>query len=246
VIEGQPRVSQTAVDESVPADPALEDLLKPYTAKVRALETVIGRLEGDLKKSGAGAGSLGNFVTDGMRVYSSRKLGQPVTLAIVNSGGLRKNTFAQGEIRASDIFELLPFENALISMDMDGEHLLKLLEVVVADKDAQSGARLTYEINAEKQPRLVRAKLVDDKGVESAIDPGKTYKVITIDYLLKLQSGRYKILQDVKNIQPLGATIRDAMMEYVKAETQAGRPLKAKLDGRFFNPSGDAESEDPK
>ena len=98
-------------------------MLKPYSGKVRALNVVIGKLDGELRKSGVGAGSLGNFVTDGIRSQASAKLGKPVLLAVTNSGGLRKNTIAAGELRASDIFELMPFENALIQVDLTGEDL---------------------------------------------------------------------------------------------------------------------------
>jgi 2',3'-cyclic-nucleotide 2'-phosphodiesterase (5'-nucleotidase family) len=130
-------------------------MLKPYSGKVRALNVVIGKLDGELRKGSVGAGSLGNFVTDGIRSQASAKLGKPVLLAITNSGGLRKNTIAPGDLRAADIFELLPFENALTEVDLTGEQLLKLLNVVVSSGDALSGARITYRMNANKRPEMI-------------------------------------------------------------------------------------------
>jgi 2',3'-cyclic-nucleotide 2'-phosphodiesterase (5'-nucleotidase family) len=230
---GERRVSETLVDSSIPDDPALEKMLAPYSTKVRALEVVIGKLEVELKKGPVGAGNLGNFVTDGMRAHSSAKLGKPVLLAITNSGGLRKNTIATGDLKAADIFELLPFENALAEIDLTGEQLLKLLSVVVSGGDALSGARIKYRVNANNRPELVSAHLLDGQGLETEIDPKAIYSIVTIDYLLKLGSGRYSILQEGKNVRPLGVTIRDALMDYVKAETAAGRPIKAALDDRF-------------
>ncbi len=41
----------------------------------------------------------------------------------MNGGGLRKNDIAAGELRASDIFELLPFENALVALEVTGAQL---------------------------------------------------------------------------------------------------------------------------
>ncbi len=73
------------------------------------------------------------------------------------------------------------------------------------------------------------------------IDPKATYSIATIDYLLKLGSGRYSILQEAKNVRPLGVSIRDALMDYVKAETVAGRPIKAALDDRFVLSGPDAQ-----
>jgi len=235
------RVSEVLVDAGIPDDPALEKMLAPYGAKVRALEVVIGKLETELKKGPVGGGNLGNFVADGMRVQSSTKLGKPVLLAVTNSGGLRKNTIAPGDLRAADIFELLPFENALAEVDLTGEQLLKLLNVVVSAGDALSGARIKYRMNADNRPELVSARLLDSQGREVEIDPKATYSVVTIDYLLKLGSGRYLILQEGKNVRPLGVTIRDALMDYVKAETAAGRPIKAALDDRFVQIGSEAQ-----
>lgn len=228
------RTGQTIVDAKLPDDAAVERMLEPYSGKVRALNVVIGKLDGELRKSGIGAGSLGNFVTDGIRSQASAKLGKPVLLAITNSGGLRKNTIAAGELRASDIFELMPFENALVQVDLRGEDLLKLLAVILDSRDAQSGAKLQYRMNGEKA-ELVGAKFIDSQGQETEIDPNATYSLITIDYLVNLASGRYSILQRGKNTTPLGITLRDALMNYVKAETAAGRPIRATLDNRFVN-----------
>ena len=228
------RTGKTIVDAKTPDDAAVERMLKPYSGKVRALNVVIGKLDGELRKGGVGAGSLGNFVTDGIRSQASAKLGKPVLLAVTNSGGLRKNTIAAGELRASDIFELMPFENALVQVDLRGEDLLKLLAVILESRDAQSGAKIQYRMTADKA-ELVSAKFVDKQGKETGIDPQGTYSIITIDYLLNLASGRYSILQRGKNPTPLGLTLRDALMNYVKAETAAGRQIQATLDTRFVN-----------
>ncbi|HET9789002.1 MAG TPA: 5'-nucleotidase, partial [Pyrinomonadaceae bacterium] len=201
--------------------------------KVRALEIVIGKLDGDLKKTSVGGGNLGNFVTDGIRIQSSAKVGKPVLLAVTNSGGLRKNTIAAGDLRVADIFELLPFENALVKIDLTGEELLKLLGVVVSSGDAWSGARINIRMNEQKRPEMVSARLLNANGGEMEIDPKATYSLVTIDYLMKLGGGRYSILQSAKNVTPLGVTLRDALMDYVKNETAAGRQIRAALDDRF-------------
>ena len=237
------RTGQTIVDAKLPDDAAVERMLKPYSGKVRALNVVIGKLDGELRKGGVGAGSLGNFVTDGIRSQASAKLGKPVLLAVTNSGGLRKNTIAAGELRASDIFELMPFENALVEVELKGEDLLKLLGVILDSRDAQSGAQLQYRMNGEKA-ELVGARFIDSQGQETEIDPNATYTLITIDYLVNLASGRYSILQRGKKATPLGITLRDALMNYVKAETAAGRPIRAMLDKRFVNVNPEGQPND--
>jgi 2',3'-cyclic-nucleotide 2'-phosphodiesterase (5'-nucleotidase family) len=225
------RVIETPVDSSIPNDPAVDKMLGPYSPKVRELEVVIGKLKGELKKGGTGAGSLGNFITDGMRYQASLKTGKPVTLALMNGGGIRRNAIGEGELMARDIFELLPFENALITVDLTGEQLTKLLKMIVAGREAQAGARIVYKTNADKTSELLSAKLREG-GAEKDIDPSATYTIVTIDYLYRV-GGRYEVLHQGKNMKELGITLRDAILNYVRSETAAGRDIKPTLDGRF-------------
>jgi 2',3'-cyclic-nucleotide 2'-phosphodiesterase (5'-nucleotidase family) len=238
------RVTETAIDASIPDDPRVDKMLAVYGPKVRELEVVLGKLKGELKKSGTGSGSLGNFVTDGMRAQASLKAGKPVTLALMNAGGMRRNAIGEGDLKARDIFELLPFENALVTVDLTGEQLTKLLQMIVAAHEAQSGARIVYKTNADKSSEMESAKL-RDAGGEKAIDPNATYTIVTIDYLYRVGGSRYGMLQAGKNMKELGITLRDAIMNYVKSETAAGRDIKPNLDGRFvFDKAASAVSEE--
>src|SRR5207237_7030963 len=111
-------------------------MLAVYSPKVHELDVVIGRLKGELRKGGAGAGSLGNFVADGMRAEASHKLGKPVDLALMNGGGLRRQNIGEGELRARDVCEIPPFENALGTLDIFGEKWIKLRCVSVSRREA--------------------------------------------------------------------------------------------------------------
>ena len=228
------QVTERLIDSSIPDDPAVDQMLAAYIPKVRALDTILGKLKGELRKGGMGAGSLGNFVADGMRAQASARLGKRIDLAIMNGGGLRRNTISEGELRARDIFELLPFENALVTLDLSGEQILKLLGVVVSGREAQSGARLTYMIKADKSSQLETAMLRDEQGRDQEIDPKATYTIVTIDYLVNVGGERYSVLREGRNTKPVGLTLRDAIMDYVKSETAAAREIKPRLDERFI------------
>jgi 2',3'-cyclic-nucleotide 2'-phosphodiesterase (5'-nucleotidase family) len=234
------RVTETAVDASIPNDPPVDKMLAVYSPKVRELDVVLGKLTGELKKSGVGSGSLGNFVADGMRAQASLKTGKPVAFALMNGGGMRRSAIGEGELKARDIFELLPFENALVTLDLTGEQLMKLLRTVVAGREAQSGAKIVYKTNADKKSELVSAQLREATG-EKEIDPNGIYTIVTIDYLYRVGGTTYGVLGEGKNMKELGITLRDAIMNYVKSETAAGRDIKPNLDGRFsFDRSGPA------
>jgi len=231
-VDVRAKAIETAVDASIPGDQSVDKMLAVYSPKVRELDVVLGTLKGELRKGGLGSGSLGNFITDGLRAQAGLKIGKPVALAIMNSGGIRRQTIGEGELKARDIFELLPFENALITVDVSGEQLMKLLQMVLSGH-AQSGARIIYRTTPDNKSELVSAQLRDATG-EKDIDPKATYTITTIDYIYRVGGNQMSvILHEGKNMKELGITLRDAIMNYVKSETAAGRAIKSTLDGRF-------------
>ena len=233
--------SKTQIDSSIPDDSSVDEMVARFSPRVRELENVIGRVKrGDLRKGGIGAGTLGNFVTDGILFAARQKLGNSVVLAVTNAGGLRKNAISEGDLLQRDIFELLPFENALVTFDLTGAQVLSLLKQVVSHRDAQAGARIKYVNDANNRPQLQSAHLLVD-GKEVEIDPAAVYRVICIDYLWKRNAvggsdteGNYSILNQARKFEPLGLTIRDAIIDFVKRETAAGRDIKPNLDDRFM------------
>lgn len=226
------RASERVVDDSVPEDPQVKSIIAPYRTKVEELNAPIGKLSGDLKKTGMGGGTLGNFVADALRAVAEKRSGKPVLLAVVNTSGLRKNNILAGNLSASDIYELLPFENALVTLDLTGEQLRRFMEINVQRRNAQSGARVVYRNNPEKKQNEIVSLKLREAGGEKDIDPKATYTIVTIDYLVK-RGGDYAVLQEAKNVRPLNVTMRDALLEYVRDETTAGRSIKNNLDGRF-------------
>jgi 2',3'-cyclic-nucleotide 2'-phosphodiesterase (5'-nucleotidase family) len=240
----QGRATEVLVDGSIPDDPPVDKMLDVYSPKVRELDQVIGNLKGELRKGGIGAGSMGNFVTDGMRWQASLKLGQSVDLALMNAGGLRRNSISEGELRERDVFELLPFENALVTLELTGEQLVQLLQMIVASREGQSGARIVYFTKPDKTNEMESAKLRTPAG-ENEIDPQATYRVVTVDYVVNVGGDRYAVLRQGKNLRPMGITLRDAMIAYVKSEPAAGRTIRPNLDGRFsLDRAKSAPSED--
>src|SRR5260370_37381492 len=65
------RVSQTEMNSTIADDPSVDKMLEPFVAKVRALDIVIGRLEGGLRQAELGGGSSVHFGADGFAAGSS-------------------------------------------------------------------------------------------------------------------------------------------------------------------------------
>ena len=114
-------------------------------------------------------------------------------------------------------------------------------------RDAQTGARIQFKWNERDRPEGLSGKLVDASGKEQEIDPQKVYTIVTIDYLLRVGGGAYAILKEAKSTTPLNITLRDAILNYVKSETAAGRPIRSVLDDRFVQVGpGPKSAEEPR
>lgn len=220
------KFKSTVVDGSLSDDPALRELIAPYEAGAdKRIKEVIGSTDREIGKGLAG-GLLGNFVTDVMRAEGERVIEKRIDLAIQNSGGLR-NPIPQGAITVETIFRVMPFENEIFVLTMTGSQLTRLLEFMASKTenrggDAQSGARIVIE----------GGKLLSAKVRGAPIDAKASYVVAVSDYLYGGGSG-YSMLAEVKNYTPLNLTLRDAIINYIRRETAAGRIIKPRFDGRL-------------
>lgn len=237
------RAAEQAVDAQVAEDAAINNLLAPYKSRVAELSKTIGTLDTDIERRGIGAGTIGNFVSDAMRAQAL-KTNKNVRLAITNFGGLRKSQLPKGDLRAADIYELLPFENALVTVDLTGAQLARLFQTLVAERDVQSGAIVKYRTDAPDRPQFSSLELLKPGGTSNArkarterLNPNQIYTVVTTDYMVN-RGGRYATLKEGTNVKPLNVTLRDAVIDYIKNETAARRRINPQLDGRFARADG--------
>jgi 5'-nucleotidase len=113
-------------------DPAVEAIVRRYgdlTAPLSEME--VGRLAAPLERrtNAAGESTLGAVIADAFLAGTSDTSygDKPAQIAFTNPGGLRSDlpnlalTFGQ-------LFNVLPFNNSLVSMDLTGAQLLRLLE----------------------------------------------------------------------------------------------------------------------
>lgn len=231
---------QRGIDASIEEDGRIAAALAPFRERVAELNKPIAKLQIAIEKRGIGGGGVGNFVTDAVRAEAARLSKRRIDFAVLNTGGMRKNRIAAGPLSASDVYELVPFDNSLVVVELTGEQVARLLSEVTKARDAQSGAIITFAADAEdRNPRLVGATIDDAKRTKNSnarrgrdINPKKVYTVATLDYLVN-RGGNYAVLKEARRPIELGVTIRDALIEHLRRETARGRTFDPALDGRF-------------
>src|SRR5262249_18659706 len=109
-------------------DEQVARILAGYDEQVRRLrDSRIGSTQVDLRKGRDG--SLGNLVADALR--SGAGGGLPARFALQNSGGLRVAEVPKGPITFGQVFDLYPFDNLQVVVQVSAPAIRDALETVL-------------------------------------------------------------------------------------------------------------------
>ncbi|CAL2083714.1 UDP-sugar hydrolase [Tenacibaculum sp. 190524A05c] len=213
------------VDSTLSGDQNIEEVIAPFREKmVASINTVISYTPKDLVRTdGKLESSLGNLMAD-LSFERANPLFHKLTeknidFAMFNYGGIRAGIPA-GEITNKHAFELMPFENSLVVVELTSDKIKELVTYLVENNKAHPLSKQVKLTVKNESPNL----LVNDK----PIDNSKTYFVLTSDYL---QSGGDKMnfFKNPVNLYKLDYKVRDAIIDYFKSKDT----LVSNLDGRF-------------
>ncbi len=185
------------------------------------MSTVLGSLESALTRNYYGESALGNFVAQAMR----REAGTDVGL--VNSGGLRTDLRA-GAVTRGDIFKLMPFDNALVKIDLTGAELRAICRHNAWSSAVQdhgilqvSGLSYRWALDDDGEVEIVELKV---GGIP--VEDGRTYSVATNDFILFSQPLKYLGSAPQGGV-PCGLSLREVVLGAFEAEG----PTSHVLDG---------------
>jgi len=205
------------------ADPRLTEAVDGFAAQVQEkFGRRIGTLTVDLRK-GRGETLLGNWLADVLRERSGSDV------ALINTGGIRKELL-KGPLTALDIHEILPFANELVTMEISGRQLARIVQRN-ADSDIRrdhgilqvSGLSYAYRAAPDGKTAEVEEILVGGK----PLDIGAVYTVALPDYVAAM-SHVYLDIQ-VPPVQDLGETLTRVVVEAV----ERSGTVSAVLEGRI-------------
>lgn len=198
-------------------------LIMPYKMKLDSLMSeVICYNEQDLNKQ-LPEGSLGNFVCDELMEYAAKNYNKPVDFCIYNYGGLRVGSIAKGNISVGKIFELAPFDNYLVVVELGGADCKKLFDLVAENNGTPCSKELRLSINNNK---IVNAAVNN-----VAFDENKTYTIITNDYVAN-GGDKTEPMKNAKAFTNLNILVRDALINNLRIKGKNGQSIKVNLDGR--------------
>jgi 5'-nucleotidase / UDP-sugar diphosphatase len=190
--------------KGVAPDPEALQVFEPYRLKVeRQMNTVLGEATSAFPRRTEDGGELMNLVTDAYRARTGAQI------ALANPGGIR-TLLPAGPITYGKIFEILPFENTIVTMKITGAQLKRSLAVRLT---AVSGVRVVFDLRKPQNERLVSVALEDG----SPIVDSTTYTVAINDFM---QAGGddYTEFANGTDVKDTGLRLRDVVINYIKAK----------------------------
>lgn len=213
-------------------DPGIMTILAPKQAEIRAtFDLPLCACPTGLFRGRNGEENLlGYWVTDIMRARASQLLGKPVKFAMTNSGGLRANLNA-GQLKVSDMYGVMPFENELVTIEMTGQDVMDAIKQGVLHRGSEpsSGVRLVLSGTVDKPDFLITW----EDG--TAIKPDEVVTAATSDYLF---NGGDSVPALKKGRRPFttGLSMRQMLLDACGDLAKAGKPLVAPALGRYNIP----------
>lgn len=188
-------------------DTEMEAFLKPYREEIKQkTETVIGKLNVDLVWSKNS--TLGRFAAMAMLEKSRDYSGINVDFSVLNNGGLRREIY-KGDLRVKDIYELMPFDNYIVVLSLNGEKTQKVCEEIFKHKLSIANLKIIYN----KKTKDVKCFINDE-----IINVDKTYYISTINYLYSVGEGVPTLKQAKMEKEMMNKLFRDAIIEYVTSK----------------------------
>ncbi|MCU0403335.1 MAG: 5'-nucleotidase C-terminal domain-containing protein [Chitinophagaceae bacterium] len=191
----------------------MKEFLKPYSTHINGtMNEVVGNVTVSLNKTMPEC-TLGCFMTDAYLESAQKKFGKQVDMAFMNTGGIRLNSIEPGPITIGKIYELMPFDNLMVLVDLTGSQLQAFLDHI-SSRGGWPVSGGSYTIENKK------ATKVEVGG--KPIDPEKKYTVAVSDYVAN-GGDQSNVLKNLPQ-ENIGYLQRDAIIEYVQKHKTIGMP----------------------
>ena len=202
--------------------PDVTKVVKPFQEQaLDKMDETVGEATDFLPYSRTDESPLADVVADAFREKGKTQI------ALQNVGGIRAQ-IPRGKIHWGDVFEVLPFQNTLVTLKLTGAQIKKTLErglVPSVGMVAISGIRVQFDPKKPDGQRVVSLLLTDGTPVEDA----RLYSVTTNDFVLAGGDG-FTELPKATDIADSRILLRDVLVAYIKDR----RVLNPIIDGRII------------
>ena len=177
------------------------------------------------KNDGELNSTLSNMFADATYEMSNpvfnKMSGKNIDIVLLNNGGIR-SIISKGNISEKTAFELMPFENSIVVLELSGFSIIKMIDYLRKVKLQHPISGLQITLNNDYTVNEVKINGV-------SIENEKKYNVATTDYLLEGGDKMYFLAETTKTTD-INYKMRDILIDYFKKYDT----LNLKSDNRFI------------
>ena len=181
---------------------------------------------------GCPEGLLGDFISDLSILYIKKNFPENKfnpDFCILNNGGFR-NSLNKGSITIGDVFQIMPFDNYLLILEIKGNEMNDLINYIKEKSTTNISRKSGVPLSG------IRLKISGDKVSRCMInnqmyDPLKTYKVLTTNYLAS-GGDDMDFFKNCKTIFNTKLLLRDVIIKYIEELGENNIKTNTQFDGR--------------
>jgi len=219
-IEGK----QITISDSLETNAEIDAYIKPFREHVtKDLDNVLSyALDTYTKNDGELNTAIGNLMADAVYeqanpIFKSRT-GHEIDIVLLNHGGIR-SIISKGNVTTRTAYEVMPFENTVVVVELEGPQVQELIEYLVRAKIANpiSGLKIVLDKDYKVMSVLVKGQ---------PFDLSKSYYVATHDYLYE----NMDFFRTNDTFYDLNYKVRNVLIDYFKKKDT----LSPVIDDRFI------------
>ncbi|MEK7381727.1 MAG: bifunctional UDP-sugar hydrolase/5'-nucleotidase [Elusimicrobiota bacterium] len=205
--------------ERVGSDPSVQAFVARHQQAVGKLfETVIATAAAAMNREADRESGLGSWMADCYKDWAG------VDAAFQNGGGIRADIPA-GPMTPRTIFNVMPFDNALVKLQMKGAVLRDVLDhgAGMARINQIAGPSIVFRRGRPKGRRLVSAELGG-----APIDDAKSYSVAALDFIVMGGDG-FNAFSQADASEPTGVLAREVLRQCAERQKTVVAPPAGRM-----------------
>lgn len=204
-----------SVSKNQAVDSSYIKMLSSYSDSVnKTMNEYLVQNERNLTKETPNS-TLGNFLADAYLWAAKNKVDPRAEMAFMNHGGVRINRLGQGNITRGMIYEVMPFDNVLVLVEVKGNILNEYLDRIAYEGGGGGISGVSMKINDGKATDI----LVNGQ----PLDVNRVYFMVNSDYQVD-GGGGFTSFKNLKQKRS-GYLQRDAIIDYCKWLHQDGKKI---------------------
>ncbi|MEX0273797.1 MAG: 5'-nucleotidase C-terminal domain-containing protein [Flavobacteriaceae bacterium] len=224
------QAEEVLMDSTIKGVDAVEKFVAPYRTRINeVLDAPLAYAPYDITKTDGDLNtSAGNLLVDAIfdqanPIYKEMT-GHAIDFVLMNHGGIRAD-IPQGDVNTRTAYQVMPFENSIVVVQLPGKAVLGMVEYLVKSKRAHPISKMQVILDNN---HAIKSLSIQGKPFEEQ----RTYHVATSNYLVS-GGDDMVFFKGMTGTTDTGYLIRNALVDYfTKVDT-----LTPRVDDRFIKTS---------